>query len=334
MKSSTPAISVIIYAYNRDQYLLDAIKSVVNQTLARDLYEIVVIKNFWQSVIDSYIAENNVISLYDESEAVGQMILNAVDKSSGNVLSFLEDDDLFEANKLKIVYNHFNAFQNDGFYRNDYFAIDDKGRPYLEGRQKHQNEPIYIRKKGGYVEDMPKIFRFELHSYPSCMSIRREILLANVSFLGKVRSSQDHFIFYCGVLSSKRMYFDNLRLTGYRIHTSASRFKGSFQDYQEKLKIQSLRDIETFKMVNSAPSFSDAAFAKQLSLLEARIHLRFAIGKDSGRITLMEVISLFWWGIQVRSKYFLALPLLTILVLLAPNFGSRLHYKIRSRSFT
>ncbi len=334
MKSIAPAISVIIYAYNRDKYLLDAIKSVVNQTLARDLYEIIVIKNFMESVIDSYIDKNNVISFYDESEAVGQMILNAVDKSSGNILSFLEDDDIFEENKLKVVYDHFTAFQNDGFYRNDFFAINDEGQPFLEGRQKHQKDPIYVLKKKGYVEYLPKIFRSELHSYPSCMSIRREILLSNADSLRKVRSSQDHFLFYCGVLSSKRMYFDNLRLTGYRIHTSASRFKGSFQDYTEKLKMQSLRDIETFKMINSAPSYSDASFAKQLSLLEARIHLRFAKGEDSSRITIIQILSLFWWGIQVRSKYFLTLPFLTILVILAPNFGSSLHYKIRSKAFT
>ena len=41
-----PYISVIITAYNRKDFLFNAIKSVVNQTLDKKYYEIIVIKNF------------------------------------------------------------------------------------------------------------------------------------------------------------------------------------------------------------------------------------------------------------------------------------------------
>ncbi|MEM3811936.1 MAG: glycosyltransferase [Thermoplasmata archaeon] len=53
-------ISVIITAYNRKEYLLDAIKSVINQTLNRGFYEIIVVKNFHDKDIDNYITENKV----------------------------------------------------------------------------------------------------------------------------------------------------------------------------------------------------------------------------------------------------------------------------------
>ncbi|ACP54591.1 glycosyltransferase family 2 protein [Saccharolobus islandicus] len=55
-----PYISVIITAYNRKQFLLDAIKSALNQTLNRTEYEILVAKNFKDDNIDNYLYKNGM----------------------------------------------------------------------------------------------------------------------------------------------------------------------------------------------------------------------------------------------------------------------------------
>jgi len=47
-----PYISVIITAYDRKKYLLGAVQSALNQTLPKDLYEVIVIKNFRDETID------------------------------------------------------------------------------------------------------------------------------------------------------------------------------------------------------------------------------------------------------------------------------------------
>jgi glycosyltransferase involved in cell wall biosynthesis len=41
-----PFISVIITAHNRREFLLDAVNSALNQTLPKDEYEIIIVKNF------------------------------------------------------------------------------------------------------------------------------------------------------------------------------------------------------------------------------------------------------------------------------------------------
>ena len=41
-----PFISVIITAHNRKEFLLEAVNSALNQTLPKDEYEIIVVKNF------------------------------------------------------------------------------------------------------------------------------------------------------------------------------------------------------------------------------------------------------------------------------------------------
>ena len=40
-----PFISVIVTAYNRKQFILEALNSIVNQTLSKDKYEVIVTKN-------------------------------------------------------------------------------------------------------------------------------------------------------------------------------------------------------------------------------------------------------------------------------------------------
>jgi len=41
-----PFISVIVTAHNRREFLLDAVNSALNQTLPKDEYEIIVVRNF------------------------------------------------------------------------------------------------------------------------------------------------------------------------------------------------------------------------------------------------------------------------------------------------
>ena len=48
-------VSMIVTAYNRKDYLLSAVSSVAGQTLGKDLYEVVVVKNFEDKRIDDYI---------------------------------------------------------------------------------------------------------------------------------------------------------------------------------------------------------------------------------------------------------------------------------------
>ncbi len=58
--SKLPYISVIITAYNRKEFLLNAIKSAVNQTVNKRHYEIIVIKNFKEKTVDEFIDNHNM----------------------------------------------------------------------------------------------------------------------------------------------------------------------------------------------------------------------------------------------------------------------------------
>ena len=66
-----PYISVIITAYNRKKYLLGAVRSALNQTLPKDLYEVIVVKNFRDEIIDRQLGKWGVADLYSDDVSVG-----------------------------------------------------------------------------------------------------------------------------------------------------------------------------------------------------------------------------------------------------------------------
>jgi glycosyltransferase involved in cell wall biosynthesis len=119
-------ISVIITAYNRREFLLNAIKSALNQTLSKDRYEIIVIKNFNDDKIDDCINKNNIKNILIDG-TLGEFLYKAINESHGNILSFLDDNDLFLNNKLEYVYNLFKNDNNLVYYHNLPKFIDESG---------------------------------------------------------------------------------------------------------------------------------------------------------------------------------------------------------------
>ena len=69
-----PYVSVIITAYNRKEFLLNAIKSVLNQRLDKKYYEIIVIKNFRDKNIDDFIKDKKIKEILIEG-TMGLFIL-------------------------------------------------------------------------------------------------------------------------------------------------------------------------------------------------------------------------------------------------------------------
>ena len=64
-------ISVIITAYNRTEFCMDAISSVLNQDKKASRSEIIVIKNFYKKEIDNLILANNIISIFKDNCNLG-----------------------------------------------------------------------------------------------------------------------------------------------------------------------------------------------------------------------------------------------------------------------
>ena len=226
-------ISVIIIAYTRKEFLLDAIKSAINQTLSKDKYEIIVIKNYKDEVIDEFIDNNNIENILSNNNSLSGKIYEALKLSKGNIISFLEDDDLFFNNKLEYIYNLFKNNNNLVYYHNSYMAIK-------ENKEKAQhNNPSY-------------------HFNTSCISIKKSII--NLEKLKNFESGLDTFMYLSALESKGKLLHNNEKLNFYRVHNSTSNYLNpdfnSYLDWSIKFGISQLNAYINMShdFVNSKPA--------------------------------------------------------------------------------
>ena len=103
MPSLTPQISVILIAHDRKAYLLQAMESLLNQTLPRVFYEVIVVKNFKDERIDNFLELNGFLGIFTHASEVGSKLAIGILHSQGDVITFREDDDIFEVEKLETI---------------------------------------------------------------------------------------------------------------------------------------------------------------------------------------------------------------------------------------
>ncbi len=236
-----PYISVIITAYNRREYLLNAIKSAFNQTLPKDKYEIIIIKNFQDIAIDDFINKNNINNILMDG-TVGEFLYAGITASKGKIISFLDDDDLFANNKLEIVYDKFKNNDNLVYYHNDNIPVN------------HNYEKLGNNRNRGIAFNM------------SSISIKKEII--NINNIKEIDSSQDHFMYLSALESNKKIIKGKEKLTYYMYHNSYSNLIikdfNKFKNYKMKYINQELNLYLAFKEMfasNRSISYINAQIA-------------------------------------------------------------------------
>ena len=120
-----PYISVIITAHNSKDFLKDAINSLLNQTLDRSFFEIIIVKNFDDHEIDDQIEENKIIKFKARDDSlIGEDLAIGIENAKGEIISFLDDDDVFLPYKLTNVINEFVKDPKLIYYKNNLKVID------------------------------------------------------------------------------------------------------------------------------------------------------------------------------------------------------------------
>ena len=237
--SQLPYISVIITAYNRKKYLLSAIKSVINQTLNRRYYEVIVIKNYNDETIDNFINANNIKNI-SMDDTVGEFLYSGVVNSAGNIISFLDDDDLFYHNKLEIIFNKFKG--NDiAYYHNDHITIDETG------------ENLSIQVSDNIIFNL------------SSISIIKDAI--NYNNLRKIVTCPDDYMYLSALDSKKKIIKGKEKLTYYRLHSSTSTYIVSNINEFKKSKLE-LLNYTLNQFVDFKKFFSSK---RAIKLINARI---------------------------------------------------------------
>ena len=266
MPEKKPTVTVIVTAFRRKEFLSQTLESLEKQTAPRDLYEVLVIKDFEDEAVDRKIAALGWRSILNRNQPLGPFISEAVESSRGEILSFLDDDDLFEPDKIARVVEVFTRHPHVGYYHNALTFIGTGGeeiRPPYAFNFSESKEPSHARilRTEEIPESINRLIYLRHDFNKSSISVRKDILLRYIDLSRKMPSAYDSFIFFCSALSDYSMFVDSMRLTRYRLNkksvsaSSAYGFSG--------------RQIKTFELLLG---MAEAAGNREIAnLLERQI---------------------------------------------------------------
>ena len=198
-------ITVIITAYDRKELIIRDIKSVLNQSISNNGYELIVVKNYNDKIIDGYIEKNGIKNIYSKDKSLGGKLAEAIKVSTGEIITFLEDDDAFALGKLEYVHSLFTNNKNLVYYHNSYTPVNGK---------------YSITEYANSLPDFNMSF----------IAIKKEII--NVDEIFGITDSIDTFMYLSAVESGKFLIINRKKLTFYMVHSSASNiFLRDFKDF-------------------------------------------------------------------------------------------------------
>ncbi len=265
-----PYISVVVTAYNRRRYLPFALRSLEAQTLPRDRFEVIVVKNFDDKESDNIISRNGWKDLYEDSTYHGRKISVGLEESKGDVITVLEDDDAYVSNRLEEVYKAFTSYKHLTYFHNSQAIIDGKGNvlekpPLPTSKNLIGGNTLIVdvdklhvvaKKYDISVADLVLLTVRTLADFnSSSLAVRRSVLEADAHLLKELPTSIDLLIFASSLRAGGLMYFTDERLTLYRVHgenwSSALRLKGN-KEMQLRRARALLQVIKVYKLIGSS----------------------------------------------------------------------------------
>jgi glycosyltransferase involved in cell wall biosynthesis len=228
-----PYISVIVTAYKRRQYLYNALLSLRAQTLSRNKYEVIVVKDFKDPQIDNLIKDMGWKSVYSNEEYQGRMYLNGLKEANGDIITFLDDDDTYMPNRLEYLYNTFTYNPDIGYLHHSYEHASTNGNisPEFEAEAPRNLVPqselkltwseISRYSKYGYPDPILFIFsKYRLHPdvNSTSIAIKRELLERHANLLSELYYGPDCFFFASAITDKVAMFFSDAKLSTRTFH--------------------------------------------------------------------------------------------------------------------
>jgi len=316
-------ISVIITAHNRKKFLLSALDSVLNQTLPRTLYEIIIVKNFIDPEIDEKILQIKekygikLVNIFCKDDEIGKKLIVGIDKSIGEVICILEDDDMFHPEKLSTIYT---VFSNPKikFYHNmlKVFGEGYKRKGKIDSLfNTNINSPIVVcdeQKINAWKDLLLMGAGFNLSS----MAIRRELVIKYKAIIEQINFAVDIALFYMALIENGCIYIDNYVFTLFRLSKPDTylHYDASVWEYSKSIKY--CRDLELLLSFFDGSYFNQAILndftfwkAKCLflsKLMHNRITVNFTI-KDY--YNSLKYLLISKQKLRTKFRYFFALLL-------------------------
>lgn len=241
----------MVIVNQRLKYLPDALKSATRQTISRDHYEIVLAAGSPLDVLELRQGRDYDRLIQIDSEQKAGLLVHALPQCETDIVSFLDDDDMFAPQKLERVLEIFGQNPTASFSHNAHIACGPNSRaPALDVSSRSSSERLFVPPYD------TKLIRELLHvdsDYNlSSISIRKTCFLDSLKELGTLEGSDDTFFFYKAVESRKPIVSDSAYLTWYRHHPdSATHYSGTWEPFYRRMSTKAATDVRSHEQLCS-----------------------------------------------------------------------------------
>jgi glycosyltransferase involved in cell wall biosynthesis len=196
-----PFITVIVTDHDRRIFLPRALHSLENQSLPRDKFEVIVVKNYEDQAIDNLIRRIGGRNIVTTENNLGGKIAIGVEEAKGEIITFLEDDDVYTPERLQVIWNAFKSQSNLIHFHNEYAYIDENSNfiGYREGYYKYKDLVIPSSIKHKIVDKYIDLTWSTL--FNSAIAVRKYILSKRLNYL-KHLIHIDPYLFYISLIES------------------------------------------------------------------------------------------------------------------------------------
>jgi glycosyltransferase involved in cell wall biosynthesis len=207
-------LSVVVTAWNRREFLAEAIGSVTSSPRTR--VEIVVVANFRHDRLEEKVRVLGGFWVESNEERQGAMTADGVRAANGEVVAFLDDDDLCLPGRLDTVCR---VFANDpelGFYHHGQRTFRD--REALVMLPGPSPERLRIPANHRSVRACEQAWTLGAGYNGSSTAVRRSVLTPHLPELERIRKSVPPYLFYRAWDSSTSLLVDTQPLAAVRLH--------------------------------------------------------------------------------------------------------------------
>lgn len=339
-----PYISVVLVFHTRLNFLSLALTSILEQTLPGDQFEVLVVgPKRPEGLVDR--PSSPLVRFVECAEAeLGNKIAAGIRRSQGEVIAFLEDDDLFEPDKLSFVRDAFLSDSNLAYLQNGYRTIDERGRWISRKGPDERAMERWARRGKVLISGRPTDSELRQFSHipagfnNSSIAVRRRLVRPHLPLLESVDTLVDVTLLYGALVQRCHLCLDPRPLTRLRKHASSNSDPRSTSELDQLSRLRAFsqaarsrrRLLLEFVRENGSPAVV-RAIEGQWAINEIFLNLRDSRYRFSDRAR-----SLLNGLRRVRTfeeqNYILAIPL-AALVILTGRFGPRLYIRVRRRFY-
>lgn len=286
-------ISVIITCYNLEKYIAEAIESVIDQDCDSSLYEIIVVDDCSTDRSAEIVASFHSVSYLKTPSNQGVLLATifGIQHARGDVIAFLDGDDIWRADKLSRVADRFAKDQSLVFLTHNYRFVDEKGKDTtgLEYTQKVYSQLTDQDQVSQLIID-GILHRKNYVWLGSAYSIRLnpEDLSSFIAWANSLSNPQLTYqdwplAFWIAASCAGRFGYDQEKLFSYRIHSA--NFSGDSKSLEKAIRNWSKAYYTSAGLLDIAEKFSCDESVKSVC--------RSAVTRDAMNLSLFQQPSQF-----------------------------------------